>query len=230
MRVLVFDTETTGLPKTKLLTPEAVSLWPYIVQFSYVIYDVSDNIITHIRDYIVKIPPHILIDEECTGIHGITNEISYSNGEDITEILLRFMGDFRKSDLIIGHNLHFDINMLKIEVLRQIQKLRFEQVEKEYFTQFLNDLQRSNKYYCTMQSSVDLCGISAIDKKGNPYTKFPKLVELHETLFGKMPRNLHNSLNDVLVCLRCYYKMENKVDLLEINPELDYLFQDLELV
>ena len=39
MRVLVFDTETTGLPQTKILNPDTLHQWPTIVQFSYIIYD-----------------------------------------------------------------------------------------------------------------------------------------------------------------------------------------------
>jgi hypothetical protein len=41
MRVLVFDTETTGLPQTKILNPDTLHQWPTIVQFSYIIYDLS---------------------------------------------------------------------------------------------------------------------------------------------------------------------------------------------
>ena len=43
MRVLVFDTETTGLPKTKILNKYMLELWPYIVQLSYIIYDIDTN-------------------------------------------------------------------------------------------------------------------------------------------------------------------------------------------
>jgi hypothetical protein len=43
MRVLVFDTEATGLPKTKIINPDALHLWPHIVQFSYLIYDTELN-------------------------------------------------------------------------------------------------------------------------------------------------------------------------------------------
>ena len=43
MRFLVFDTETTGLPKTKYISPDTLNQWPYIVQFSYIIYDTTLN-------------------------------------------------------------------------------------------------------------------------------------------------------------------------------------------
>lgn len=226
MRVLVFDTETTGLPRTKLLTPEVVSLWPHIVQLSYVVYDVSDNAITNVRDFIVKIPEEIDISAESIALHGITKEISHENGESMEEVLVRFIYDFSHVDLIVGHNLTFDINMLKIEVMRQIQK---KSDEKELFLTFLEELKTSRKYYCTLQSSIDLCNIHALDKKGKSYTKFPRLSELHEKLFQRQPKNLHNSLHDVLICLRCYYMLEYKKDLLRINREVRYLFREMKL-
>ena len=55
MRVLVFDTETTGLPETKILNPDTLNLWPHIVQFSFVIYDTSVNDIVESSDSIVKV-------------------------------------------------------------------------------------------------------------------------------------------------------------------------------
>ena len=53
MRVLVFDTETTGLPKTKILNKYMLELWPYIVQLSYIIYDIDTNTIVKIKDCII---------------------------------------------------------------------------------------------------------------------------------------------------------------------------------
>ena len=50
---------------------------------------------------------------------------------------------------------------------------------------------------------------------GKPYLKFPRLVELHQKLFNTVPKNLHNSFNDILVTLRCFMKFKYEVDLLE---------------
>jgi DNA polymerase III epsilon subunit-like protein len=226
MRVLVFDTETTGLPKTKLLTYEALCLWPHVVQLSYVMYDVSDNAVTNVRDFIVKIPKDIEMSPESIALHGITKEMCDKSEETMEEVLLRFIYDFSHSDLIVGHNLTFDLNMVKIELMRQIQR---NSHEKDLFLLFLEEVKTSRKYYCTMQESVDLCNLPALDKKGNPYIKFPKLAELHERLFQRKPKNLHNSLHDVLICLRCYYMLEYKKDLLRTNREMRYLFRELQL-
>ena len=55
MIVLVFDTETTGLPETKIINPDTLNLWPNIVQLSYIVYDVSKNKILNVVDSIVKL-------------------------------------------------------------------------------------------------------------------------------------------------------------------------------
>jgi DNA polymerase III epsilon subunit-like protein len=227
MRTLTFDTETTGLPRTKLLTPEAVDLWPHVLQLSYVIYDDSTNTIINIHDSIINIPENIDISQECTNIHGITREMSSQSDKTMQDVLDVFIEDFDNSDLIVGHNLSFDLNMLKIEIMRQLLKAGLK--EREKYLRFLEDLKKTNKNYCTMQKSIVICDIKAVDRSGKEYTKFPKLSELYEKLFQRKPKNLHNSLNDVLICLRCYYMLEHKKDLLRTNRELRYLFRELQL-
>lgn len=51
MIILVFDTETTGLPKTKIISYDTLKLWPYIVQFSYIIFDTDTCEIVKKRFY-----------------------------------------------------------------------------------------------------------------------------------------------------------------------------------
>jgi len=48
-------------------------------------------------------------------------------------------------------------------------------------------------------------------------------MELYKHLFGIIPDGLHNSMIDVLACLRCYGKMTLNVDLLEESKSLKSL-------
>ena len=237
MRVLIFDTETTGLPKTKLLTKEVLHLLPFIVQLSYVIFNTVTNKIEVIQDHIIKIPFDIPISPESTNIHGITKEISFTKGKVFKDILFQFIADYESCDLIVGHNLSFDVNMLKMEIMRLIQtSVYFEKLCLEDFLEKLiiestnsTNNNSNNKHFCTMQASIAFCDIKVIDKKGKEYIKFPKLSELHEKLFGNKPKNLHNSLHDVLICLRCFYQIEYKKDLLVENKKVRDLFAKLKL-
>ena len=73
MKVLVFDTETTGLPKKRNTSIYETDNWPYIVQLSYILYDTCNNYIIDMSDNIIKLDENICIPEESTKIHKITN-------------------------------------------------------------------------------------------------------------------------------------------------------------
>jgi DNA polymerase III epsilon subunit-like protein len=215
MRLLVFDTETTGLPQSKFISPSTLHQWPYIVQFSYIIYDTSLNDIIQSRDYVIKLPESILISEESSKIHGITNEISQQDGVYINDVLSEFFYFLRGVDLLIGHNIEFDINMIKIELLRIIDKNSLTQEQIKFYKYELHFLINFKNISCTLKDSIKFCNIQLIDKNGKSFLKYPKLIELHEKLFNKSPTNLHNSFNDILVTLRCFMKLKHNIDLMD---------------
>lgn len=213
MRFLVFDTETTGLPQTKFISPSTLHQWPHIVQFSYIIYDSSLNDIVESKDYIVKLPQSISISDDSTKIHGITNEISATKGVPINEILNEFFYFLRGVDKLIGHNIEFDVNMIKVALLRLINSDSLTKEQLKIYKYDFHYLTNYKHISCTLKESIQFCNIQLIDKYGKPYLKYPKLVELHEKLFKNSPTNLHNSFNDILVTLRCFMKLKHDIDL-----------------
>jgi len=232
MRVLVFDTETTGLPKSKIMNPDMLNLWPHIVQFSYVIYDTILNDIVESKDTIVKLKDGIIIPEDSIKIHGVTNESSQKNGTNIEFILNEFFYHLRDVDLLVGHNISFDINMIKVELLRFIYEPKYNISENEAkaYKYNLHFLTNYKNICCTLQESVDLCNIKATDKSGKEYIKFPKLLELHQKLFESTPNNLHNSFNDILVTLRCFMKLKYDIDLNEKCNTFIKISKDIQLL
>lgn len=231
MRVLVFDTETTGLPGTKIINPDTLNLWPYIVQFSYIIYDMSLNKIIDKCDSIVKLDSDVVISEESSKIHGITNEISKKNGLFIRTILDYFFDDLKNVDMLVGHNVSFDINMLKVELLRIIYSNKTRNSDRliKNYKYNLHYILNYKNICCTLQESIDFCNIKAISKFGKEYTKFPTLLELHQKLFDSTPNNLHNSFNDILVTLRCYIKLKFGIDLNEKCTEFKKITKLIQL-
>ena len=217
MRVLIFDTETTGLPKSRSINPDSLHLWPHIVQFSYIIYDISDNDVCVTEDNIIRVADDVEISAESSAIHGITNEISKSGGVDLNQVLSGFFGALKNVDILVGHNISFDINVVIVELLRIIYN-QSNIVPADQLLSYKTYLHMLNNYqniHCTMQNSIDMCGIKVMGKNGREYNKFPKLSELHQKLFGSVPNNLHNSLNDILITLRCYIMITLKMDVLE---------------
>lgn len=232
MRVLVFDTETTGLPKTKIINPDTLNLWPHIVQFSYVIYDTEINDIIETSNTVVKLEYGISIPEDSTKIHGITNESSQQNGIYLDIILEKFFCHLRNVDLLVGHNVSFDINMIKVELLRLIyeKNLIISENDIKVYKYNLHLLTNYNNICCTLKDSINLCNIKAINKFGKEYTKFPRLLELHQKLFESIPNNLHNSFNDILVTLRCFMKLKHNIDLNETCRKFKKISKQINLL
>jgi DNA polymerase III epsilon subunit-like protein len=212
MRILVFDTETTGLPKSKLISEYTINLWPHIIQFSYIIFDTELNDIIEITDNIVKLSEGTFISEDSIKTHGITDKITNKYGIDLEIIFNNFFNNLRNVDLMIGHNVAFDINMIRAELFRLINS-KLSEERKIKHRNNLDFLVNYKNTYCTLQNSIELCKIEALDSYGTTYFKYPKLAELHNKLFETVPNNLHDSLNDILITLRCYMKMKHNIDL-----------------
>jgi len=208
MKLLVFDTETTGLPPDRHTPLIATARWPHVVQLSYMIYDTDTNTIINSVDTLIKLQPGIAVPQETTDIHGITRKMCDEQGRDIKEVLLEFNNALLQVDKLIAHNLQFDKSIITVEFIRN--RLT------NNFTQHNQPIQE----FCTMLNSIELCSLYRTNISGRQYKKYPKLVELHEKLFNETPKGLHNAMADVIVCLRCYYKMQFDSDILECSPDL----------
>ena len=203
MRVLVFDTETTGLPEKNASILE-VDKWPHIVQLSYLIYDTTNNQIESFYDFIINVNDTIISDESIQ-LHKITKEKSNNEGLCIVDVLNKFNSDIKNIDLLVGHNISFDKRIIMVECIRNNIS--------QYFTR--NKIKKPE--YCTMKESINICKIERISSAGNKYFKFPTLTELYVYLFKHSPKVVHNSLADILICLRCYILLSDKVDIININ-------------
>ena len=216
MRVLVFDTETTGLPKKRYAKISDSENWPHIIQLSYVVFDSETDTLTVEGDHIIKLSDDIEIPESSVKIHGITREISKTQGISITRAIGYFMVAYANSDVVVAHNTQFDKDMINAECYRNKIKLGFQ-------------IKPVMSFMDTMKMGKDICNIRMQHKlTGEIYVKPPKLTELYQKLFDVDAKNLHNSFIDVLVCLRCYAKLSTLIDrdIYDTCPQLKILLDE----
>lgn len=189
--VLVFDTETTGLINKSLLPLQYkdLALHPYITQLSAILYDVDNQKVKKVFNTYVKIPDHVEIPEIVQQLTGITRE-KCDSGMEIQDALAAFYKLYLKCDAIVAHNMWFDSKMIRIECMRN----RFPEM-RDIFYENVSEKTIS----CTMMEGMKYCGLS----------RFVKLSVLYELLFKEDANQfeLHNSLVDTMVCLRCYLKI-----------------------
>ena len=106
--------------------------------------------------------------------------------------------------------------MIKSEVLRICNNSNEKSPQYyKYYNYYTLLVVNEGKYYCTMMSTIDLCCLKKTNRYGNEYNKWPKLVELHYKLFKEELNtdSMHNSLSDIAVTARCYYKLIQNIDL-----------------
>ena len=207
--IIIFDSETNGLPNWKSVD---LTIQPYIVQFSYIVYNIPTSTIKKVVDEIIKIPEHIIISDFCSNLHKITQSICQEKGKDINIVLNEFYEDLLLCDLCVAHNIKFDRFMVRTEFKRLKEKM-IDSRDNQSIQRKLRYLKRCNKFYCTMMNSINICNIHfPLSRR----LKFPKLIELYNHYFSEITNKniqLHNSLYDVYICLRCFIKLYYGEDL-----------------
>lgn len=212
MKILVFDTETTGLPKRRNASTKCPEDFPYVVQLSFILYDVDKQQVDTIGDYIIKLPDNVEIEEGAVRVHGISKDRSQNEGIPMEVAYEQFAYAYDQADLLVAHNLVFDRDLMIVEATRNGYNPCFNSNTEEY---------------CTMMNTINLCRLERVSQRtGNVYYKYPKLSELHNNLFGYVPDGLHDSLSDILCCLRCYFKLTHDKDILYDNRQLASLWRE----
>jgi DNA polymerase III epsilon subunit-like protein len=208
-RIMIFDVETSGLlPKTR--QGVALTDLPHILQITFVIFDTQYWRIVKSVDLYIKIAENVEISPLITDLTGITREMC-DQGVPIEKAMHEFYQEYVQCDVFVAHNIHFDREMVRVEMERCVDKGK---AQSDYSQVFNEDVmkQQQKSTFCTMRVGRNLCKIERMGKNG-VYFKSPKLVELYEHLFGMTPLGLHSSLVDTYVCLRCFVKIRYKFDL-----------------
>ena len=85
---LLFDTETTGLPKNWKAPVTDLNNWPRLVQLAYLFYDNNGNEISA-GNHIIK-PDGFIIPTDASRIHGISTEKAIQEGKTLLIVLQEF--------------------------------------------------------------------------------------------------------------------------------------------
>ncbi|MCH7525361.1 MAG: 3'-5' exonuclease, partial [Bacteroidetes bacterium] len=96
---LIFDTETTGLPKRWNAPITDTNNWPRCIQIAWQLHDESGNLIEH-QDYLVQ-PEGFNIPYDAEKIHGISTELAQEQGIPLSEVLEKFNEALNKTKFIV---------------------------------------------------------------------------------------------------------------------------------
>ncbi len=184
---LIFDTETTGLPKRWDAPITDTDNWPRCIQIAWQLHDAMGNLVES-QDYLVK-PDGFNIPYDAEQIHGISTELAAQKGIPLAEVLEKFNVAMSKTKFIVGQNVGFDVNIMgaeyhRLDVANPLQELPVLDT-------------------CTEETAL-LCKIPG--GRGGKF-KLPTLTELHEYLFNQPFAEAHNATADVEATTRCFLEL-----------------------
>ena len=187
---LVFDTETTGLPKKWNAPVSDSNNWPRCVQLAWQLHDAKGDLISN-HSYLIK-PENFTIPFEAEKIHGISTDLALETGKNLTEVLELFIKDYNKSGFLVGHNVKFDINIIGAELFRVGHPIDI-----------------------TKKDVLDTCSelTAQVTKlpggRGGKY-KYPTLIEIYSILFQEKFNEAHNASADVEATSRVFFELVRK--------------------
>lgn len=183
---IVFDTETTGLPRSWRAPLMDVDNWPRLVQLAWEAFDRKGRK-TGGRSYLIR-PGGFSIPRAAREIHGISTLMARRKGVPLAEALNAFQESLKEASVVVAHNFQFDSAVVRAELYR---------LGVRDHSNFLR-----MTCICTMQASSSYCKLA-----GSHGYKWPTLPELHERLFGKSPEETHNAAKDTAICSKCFFEL-----------------------
>ena len=184
---LIFDTETTGLPKRWDAPLSDSENWPRCIQIAWQIHDAKGEIVEH-KDYLIQ-PDGFTIPFDSEQVHGISTALAQAQGVALAEVLDEFHTALNQVDFVVGHNVSFDRNIMGAEFLRS---KRSDVLEGKAVIDT-----------CTEETAT-LCQLPG--GRGGKF-KLPTLSELYHFLFQESFEEAHNATADVEATSRAFLEL-----------------------
>jgi DNA polymerase III epsilon subunit-like protein len=196
MRVLLFDTETNGLPKSWNAPVSRLENWPAIISIAWQIWDISGSSAHKISAANELVAPQesIVWDTGAMAIHGISKDHARVSGRPGSQVYSEFMDAAKSVDVIVAHNLRFDKSVVLAECYRLNASMRLDwwpRIE-----------------YCTCNNTKVLLKLPGIRPTPHDPYKMPKLTELYKFLFDRDATVvLHSAAGDCEALTQCFLEL-----------------------
>lgn len=197
MKILFFDTETTGF-YFKAKEPNHPDQ-PHCIQLAAILADLDGIEHGCFKSLLYPSEPWE-ISEGAQAVHRISKQACIQWGMPARSGFDTFNELVCKADLIVAHNYSFDY------LIYRSMCMRYE----------LYNVLSKRPSYCTMLKSTDVLKISKA--RGIGY-KWPKLAELYTAATNEELLDAHDALVDVRACMAGFYWLVEKLGIPEIPSD-----------
>ena len=184
---LIFDTETTGLPKRWDAPLSDSDNWPRCIQIAWQIHDSAGELVAQ-NDFLIQ-PEGFSIPFDSEQVHGISTALATAEGVLLSVVLEEFQAALSQVAYVVGHNVEFDANIMGAEYIRA-------GLENVLANKPIIDT-------CT-EETAQLCQLPG--GRGGKF-KLPTLSELYHFLFQDVFEEAHNATADVEATSRAFLEL-----------------------
>ena len=162
-QILVFDTETSDLPRDWRRPASDLDNWPHLLQVAWIVCDLEFRP-KHTYSTLIR-PEGWQVAPGAAKVNGISTKKALKHGVPVATVLPAFDAVLQTCGLVAAHNLEFDRNVMTAEFLRAGLPHHFDDTEG----------------FCTMRGTTAFCRLTP--KRYGEY-KWPTLAELHKICTG----------------------------------------------
>lgn len=207
MKILFFDTETTGVPKNYKGPMTDLQNWPRVIQLAWEVADVEKREVSVSEKHLIKPDGWRIPVEKFWIDNGFNQATNIEKGKNMDLVLDCFIESLNECDAIVAHNFAFDYPIIGAEMLRYTKR----------------PVKKDRQKICTMETTVQLCKIP-FGKDRRPWVsggnyKWPKLEELYKFLFKKTFEGGHDAGNDVAGCRHCFFELVDRGVIKIVEPQ-----------
>lgn len=196
MKLLVWDTKTTGLPLWK--EPSEHPDQPHLVELAAVLVD-TDTREELQSDSRIVAPDGWTIPDDVAALHGITTERAALEGHALPTVIGWFNGLTRDADEVTTYGISFDMRIWRIAMLHS-------GLTKESADAYAENLKTS----CVMRRCTPICKLPPTDKMmaaGRKTFKAPNLGEACEVMLGRKLEGAHSAMVDVRATVDLWFRL-----------------------
>jgi DNA polymerase-3 subunit epsilon len=182
VKALIFDTETTGMVQFR--KPPEDKTQPDLIQLGMLLVETTDWEPRARHSLLVTLADGVRIEPGAKEAHGISEEDCARYGVAPIVACSLFNQTCMQADIIVAHNLSFDVSIMKTALHRIGNKPhRLD----------------GRQHVCTKETSTDVLKLP-----GKYGYKWPTLAEAYRHYTGKEIEGAHDALVDTEACLQVF--------------------------
>ncbi len=175
-KVLMIDTETTGLPKKG---DEYAFEQPWVIQLGALYFDLASDRFEHIVNTLVVPPEGVYFEPKAVAVHGFDEDMVRANGRPMYDVMSELRDLRKQADVVASYNWDFDERIVRTSSIRTSDDFQNE-------GRVLGTHNVDAHHHCVMKQSMTY------------FRARYKLGQVYQRLMGKQMEDAHDALADAV--------------------------------